>query len=163
MKRYALSTQLFFLFQRADQIQKISQKDMFKKSIIADFFLEKDPIFAKINLDEEEFKLYHQIFSHLQLKAPKPDLIIYIQTSVETLDKRIKERNIDFEIDISTGYLEAIAESYSQFFHSYDYSPVLILNNENLDILKDKNAIDLLIKRIMNIKSNREFFNPQLV
>ena len=163
MKRYALSTQLFFLFQRADQIQKISQKDMFKESIIADFFLEKDPIFAKINLDEEEFKLYHQIFSHLQLKAPKPDLIIYIQPSVETLEKRIKERNIDFEIDISTGYLEAIAESYSQFFHSYDYSPVLILNNENLDILKDKNAIDLLIKRIMNIKSNREFFNPQLV
>ena len=163
MKRYALSTQLFFLFQRADQIQKISQKDMFKESIIADFFLEKDPIFAKINLDEEEFKLYHQIFSHLQLKAPKPDLIIYIQTSVETLDKRIKERNIDFEIDISTRYLEAIAESYSEFFHSYDYSPVLILNNESLDILKDKNAIDLLIKRIMNIKSNREFFNPQLL
>ena len=163
MKRYALSTQLFFLFQRADQIQKISQKDMFKESIIADFFLEKDPIFAKINLDEEEFKLYHQIFSHLQLKAPKPDLIIYIQTSVETLEKRIKERNIDFEIDISTRYLETIAESYSEFFHSYDYSPVLILNNENLDILKDKNAIDLLIKRIMNIKSNREFFNPQLI
>ncbi|GDX54973.1 deoxyguanosine kinase/deoxyadenosine kinase [Methylophilaceae bacterium] len=163
MKRYALSTQLFFLFQRADQIQKISQKDMFKESIIADFFLEKDPIFAKINLDEEEFKLYHQIFSHLQLKAPKPDLIIYIQTSVETLEKRIKERNIDFEIDISTRYLEAIAESYSEFFHSYDYSPVLILNNESLDILKDKNAIDLLIKRIMNIKSNREFFNPQLI
>ena len=163
MKRYALSTQLFFLFQRADQIQKISQKDMFKESIIADFFLEKDPIFAKINLDEEEFKLYHQIFSHLQLKAPKPDLIIYIQTSVETLEKRIKERNIDFEIDISTLYLETIAESYSEFFHSYDYSPVLILNNESLDILKDKNAIDLLIKRIMNIKSNREFFNPQLI
>jgi len=163
MKRYALSTQLFFLFQRADQIQKISQKDMFKESIIADFFLEKDPIFAKINLDEEEFKLYHQIFSHLQLKAPKPDLIIYIQTSVETLEKRIKERNIDFEIDISTRYLETIAESYSEFFHSYDYSPLLILNNESLDILKDKNAIDLLIKRIMNIKSNREFFNPQLI
>ena len=163
MKRYALSTQLFFLFQRADQIKKISQKDMFKKSIIADFFLEKDPIFAKINLDEEEFNLYHQIFSHLQLKAPKPDLIIYIQTSVETLEKRIKERNIDFEMDISTKYLETIAESYSQYFHSYNHSPVLILNNENLNILKDKNAIDLLIERIMGIKSNREFFNPQLL
>ena len=163
MKRYALSTQLFFLFQRADQIKKISQKDMFKKSIIADFFLEKDPIFAKINLDEEEFNLYHQIFSHLQLKAPKPDLIIYIQTSVETLEKRIKERNIDFEMDISTKYLETIAESYSQYFHSYNHSPVLILNNENLNILKDKNAINLLIERIMGIKSNREFFNPQLL
>ncbi|MFM7482379.1 MAG: deoxynucleoside kinase [Candidatus Methylopumilus sp.] len=163
MKRYALSTQLFFLFQRADQIKKISQNDMFKKSIIADFFLEKDPIFAKINLDEEEFNLYHQIFSHLQLKAPKPDLIIYIQTSIETLEKRIKERNIDFEMDISTKYLEKIAESYSQYFHSYNYSPVLILNNENLNILKDKNAIDILIERIMGIKSNREFFNPQLL
>ncbi len=163
MKRYALSTQLFFLFQRADQIQKISQKDMFKESTIADFFLEKDPIFAKINLDEEEFNLYHQIFSHLQLKAPKPDLIIYIQTSIETLEKRIKDRSIDFEMDISTEYLEAISESYSQFFHSYDRSPVLIINNENLNILKDKNAIDLLISRIMNIKSNREFFNPQLL
>lgn len=163
MKRYALSTQLFFLFQRADQIQKISQKDMFKQSTISDFFLEKDPIFAKINLDEEEFKLYHQIFSHLQLKAPKPDLIIYIQTSIETLEERIKKRNIDFEVDIPTVYLEAIAESYSQFFHNYDDAPVLILNNENLDILKDENAIDLLIKRIMNIKSNREFFNPHLI
>jgi deoxyadenosine/deoxycytidine kinase len=161
MKRHALSTQLFFLFQRADQIKKIGQKDMFKESTIADFFLEKDPIFAKINLDEEEFNLYHQIYSFLQLKAPKPDLII--QTSIETLEKRIKERNIDFEIDISTEYLETIAESYSQFFHSYDHSPVLILNNENLNILKDKNAIDLLIQRIMNIKSNREFFNPQLL
>ncbi len=163
MKRYALSTQLFFLFQRADQIQKISQKDMFKESTIADFFLEKDPIFAKINLDEEEFNLYHQIFSHLQLKVPKPDLVIYIQTSVETLKKRIKERNIDFEINISTAYLEAVAESYSQFFHSYNHSPVLILNNENLNILNDKNAIDLLIEKIINIKSNREFFNPQLL
>lgn len=163
IRRYALSTQLFFLFQRADQIKKIGQKDMFKESTIADFFLEKDPIFAKINLDEEEFNLYHQIYSHLQLKAPRPDLIIYIQTSIETLEKRIKERNIDFEINISTEYLEKIAESYSQFFHSYDHSPILILNNENLNILEDKNAIDLLIERIMNIKSNREFFNPQLL
>jgi len=163
IKRYALSTQLFFLFQRADQIKKIGQKDMFKESTIADFFLEKDPIFAKINLDEEEFNLYHQIYSHLQLKVPRPDLIIYIQTSIETLEKRIKERNIDFEINISTEYLEKIAESYSQFFHSYDHSPILILNNENLNILEDKNAIDLLIERIMNIKSNREFFNPQLL
>jgi deoxyadenosine/deoxycytidine kinase len=163
MKRHALSTQLFFLFQRADQIKKIGQKDKFKESTIADFFLEKDPIFAKINLDAEEFNLYHQIFSYLQLKAPKPDLIIYIQTSIETLEKRIKERSIDFEMNISTEYLENIAESYSQFFHDYDHSPVLILNNENLNILKDKNAIDLLVERIMNIKSNREFFNPQFL
>ena len=163
MKRHALSTQLFFLFQRADQIQKIFQKDIFKESTVADFFLEKDPIFAKINLDDEEFKLYHQIFSHLQLKAPKPDLIIYIQTSIETLQNRIKERNIDYETNISSEYLEEVAESYSQFFHSYNHSPILILNNENLNILKDEHAIDLLVDRIIHIKSNREFFNPQLI
>ncbi|MSQ80604.1 MAG: deoxynucleoside kinase [Candidatus Methylopumilus sp.] len=163
MKRHALSTQLFFLFQRADQIQKIFQKDIFKESTVADFFLEKDPIFAKINLDDEEFKLYHQIFSHLQLKVPKPDLIIYIQTSIETLQNRIKERNIDYETNISSEYLEEVAESYSQFFHSYNHSPILILNNENLNILKDEHAIDLLVDRIIHIKSNREFFNPQLI
>ena len=93
-QRYALPTQLFFLFQRSRQIADMSQRDMFTAPTVADFFLEKDPLFARLNLDDEEYTLYHQIYTHLQLKSPKPDLIIYLQTPVDELAERIEERNI---------------------------------------------------------------------
>lgn len=159
-QRYGLPTQLFFLFQRANQIKDISQRDMFAKPIIADFFLEKDPIFARLNLDDEEYALYHQIYQHLQLKAPKPDLVIYLQTPVEALAERVEARNVSYEQDIPREYLERLANAYSEFFHNYDASPVLIVNNEKLNILKNDSSLDLLLNRIMQIKGQREFFNP---
>lgn len=159
-QRYALPTQLFFLFQRANQMKDLSQRDMFAKPIVADFFLEKDALFARLNLNDEEYALYHQIFSHLQLKAPKPDLVIYLQTPVDSLAARIEERNVHYEQEIPREYLEGLAEAYSEFFHHYDASPVLIVNNEKLNILKNTDALDLLIDRISKIKSQREFFNP---
>ena len=159
-QRYALPTQLFFLFQRASQIADLTQRDMFAKAIVADFFLEKDPIFARLNLDDEEYALYHQIYQHLQLKAPKPDLVIYLQTPVDSLMERIEERNVNYELDIPREYVERLANAYSEFFHSYDTSPVLIVNNEKLNILKNPDALDLLLSRILQIKGQREFFNP---
>ena len=159
-QRYALPTQLFFLFQRASQIADLTQRDMFAKPIVADFFLEKDPIFARLNLDDEEYSLYHQIYQHLQLKAPKPDLVIYLQTPVDSLMERIEERNVNYELDIPREYIERLANAYSEFFHSYDTSPVLIVNNEKLNILKNPDALDLLLSRILQIKGQREFFNP---
>ncbi|MFM2441327.1 MAG: hypothetical protein RLZZ349_1054 [Pseudomonadota bacterium] len=159
-QRYALPTQLFFLFQRASQIADLTQRDMFAKPIVADFFLEKDPIFARLNLDDEEYALYHQIYQHLQLKAPKPDLVIYLQTPVDSLMERIEERNVNYELDIPREYIERLANAYSEFFHSYDTSPVLIVNNEKLNILKNPDALDLLLSRILQIKGQREFFNP---
>ncbi|MEY3743575.1 MAG: hypothetical protein RLZZ541_630 [Pseudomonadota bacterium] len=159
-QRYALPTQLFFLFQRASQIADLAQRDMFAKPIVADFFLEKDPIFARLNLDDEEYALYHQIYQHLQLKAPKPDLVIYLQTPVDSLMERIEERNVNYELDIPREYIERLANAYSEFFHSYDTSPVLIVNNEKLNILKNPDALDLLLSRILQIKGQREFFNP---
>ncbi len=159
-QRYALPTQLFFLFQRASQIADLTQRDMFAKPIVADFFLEKDPIFARLNLDDEEYALYHQIYQHLQLKAPKPDLVIYLQTPVDSLMERIEERNVNYELDIPREYVERLANAYSEFFHSYDTSPVLIVNNEKLNILKNPDALDLLLSRILQIKGQREFFNP---
>jgi deoxyadenosine/deoxycytidine kinase len=159
-QRYALPTQLFFLFQRASQIADLTQRDMFAKAIVADFFLEKDPIFARLNLDDEEYALYHQIYQHLQLKAPKPDLVIYLQTPVDSLMERIEERNVNYELDIPREYIERLANAYSEFFHSYDTSPVLIVNNEKLNILKNPDALDLLLSRILQIKGQREFFNP---
>jgi deoxyadenosine/deoxycytidine kinase len=160
VQRYALPTQLFFLFQRASQIADLAQRDMFAKPIVADFFLEKDPIFARLNLDDEEYALYHQIYQHLQLKAPKPDLVIYLQTPVDSLMERIEERNVNYELDIPREYVERLADAYSEFFHSYDTSPVLIVNNEKLNILKNTEAFDLLLSRILQIKGQREFFNP---
>lgn len=159
-QRYGLPTQLFFLFQRANQIKDLSQRDMFAKPIVADFFLEKDPIFARLNLDDEEYALYHQIYQHLQIKAPKPDLVIYLQTPIDALMERIEERSISYEQEIPREYIERLANAYSEFFHSYDASPVLIVNNEKLNILKNKSAFDLLLSRIDQIKGQREFFNP---
>lgn len=159
-QRYGLPTQLFFLFQRANQIKDLSQRDMFAKPIVADFFLEKDPIFARLNLDDEEYALYHQIYQHLQVKAPKPDLVIYLQTPIDALMERIEERNVNYEQDIPREYIERLANAYSEFFHNYDASPVLIVNNEKLNILKNKSALDLLLNRIEQIKGQREFFNP---
>jgi len=160
--RYALPTQLFFLFQRTSQISDLTQRDMFDKATIADFFLEKDPIFARLNLDDEELALYRQMYQHLQLKASSPDLVIYLQTPVDALLERIEQRNVDYERDIPHEYVMRLADAYSEFFHGYDASPLLIVNNEKLNIAEDEASLDLLIKHIMQIKGRREFFNPNL-
>ncbi|KQT36258.1 deoxyadenosine kinase [Methylophilus sp. Leaf414] len=159
-QRYALPTQLFFLFQRSRQIEDMAQRDMFGQPTVSDFFLEKDPLFARLNLDDEEYSLYHQIYQHLQLKAPKPDLVVYLQTPIDALVDRIEERNISYEQDMPREYIARLAEAYSEFFHTYDASPLLIVNNEKLNIIKDAEAFNLLIERINQIKSSREYFNP---
>lgn len=159
-KRYALPTQLFFLFQRSRQIADVNQMDMFSQPITADFFLDKDPLFARLNLNDEEYALYHQIYHHLQLKSPKPDLVIYLQTPVEALSERIAERNIKYEVGIPNEYIQRLSNAYSEFFHTYDAAPVLIVNNEKLNIIKDESALDLLIDRIGQFNSRREYFNP---
>ncbi|MGJ8620703.1 MAG: deoxynucleoside kinase [Methylophilaceae bacterium] len=159
-KRYALPTQLFFLFQRSRQIDDVNQMDMFSQPITADFFLDKDPLFARLNLNDEEYALYHQIFHHLQLKSPKPDLVIYLQTPVDALSERIAERNIKYESGIPNEYIQRLSNAYSEFFHTYDAAPVLIVNNEKLNIIKDEGALELLIDRIGQFNSRREYFNP---
>jgi deoxyguanosine kinase len=163
MAQYALPTQLFFLFQRAEQINDIKQNDFFHKGAVADFFIYKDPIFAQLNLAEEELKLYKQIYQFLELKVPKPDLVIYLQTPVELLKKRVERRSINYEKTISTEYLEKIAEAYSNFFHFKYNQKLLIVNNENLDILDDPAAISMLVDKIEQLSSTREFFNPQII
>ena len=160
--RYALPTQLFFLFQRANQIRELTQRDLFGKATIADFFLEKDPLFAQMNLDDEEFALYRQIYQHLQVRISAPDLVIYLQTPVDALAERVNQRNIAYEQEIPREYLQRLADAYSDFFHQYDAAPVLIVNNENLDIVKTPGALDLLVDRMAQMRGRREFFNPNL-
>ena len=160
--RYALPTQLFFLFQRTEQIRDLSQRDLFGGATIADFFLEKDPLFARLNLNDEEFALYRQIYQHLQLQTTPPDLVIYLQTPVDALIKRVEQRNVPYEQTITREYLATLSETYGEFFHHYDASPLLIVNNENLDCASDEAALDLLISRVEAMHSRREYFNPRL-
>ncbi|HEX5539504.1 MAG TPA: deoxynucleoside kinase [Methylophilaceae bacterium] len=160
--RYALPTQLFFLFQRAGQLRDLAQRDMFAQATVADFFLEKDPIFARMNLNDEEFALYRQIYQHLQLQASKPDLVIYLQTPVDALAERVNHRNVSYEQGIPREYLARLANAYSDFFHQYDASPLLIVNNEKLNIAENDAALDILIARILQIRGRREFFNPNM-
>ena len=159
-QRYALPTQLFFLFQRSGQIRDLTQRDLFSQATIADFFLEKDPIFAQMNLNDEEFALYRQIYQHLQLQASKPDLVIYLQTPVDALVERVNHRNVNYEQGIPREYLARLANAYSDFFHQYEASPLLIVNNEKLNTAENDAALDVLIARILQIRGRREFFNP---
>lgn len=159
-QRYALPTQLFFLFQRANQIKDLKQQDIFGDAAIADFFLEKDPLFARLNLEDDEFALYSQIYERMHLQASKPDLVIYLQTPVDALLARVEQRNISYEQDIPREYLTRLSDAYSEFFHSYDSSPLLIVNNEKINITNSEEALDLLVDRIMQVQSRREFFNP---
>lgn len=161
-ERYALPTQLFFLFQRAEQVRELTQRDLFGGATVADFFLEKDPLFARLNLNDEEFALYRQIFQHLQLQTTVPDLVIYLQTPAETLLDRVEQRNIGYERSITRDYLSRLADTYSEFFHQYDASPLLIVNNDKLDCAESETALDLLLDRIGKIRSRREYFNPDL-
>jgi deoxyadenosine/deoxycytidine kinase len=158
--RFALPTQLFFLFQRANQIKDLHQPDIFGDAAIADFFLEKDPLFARLNLNDDEFDLYRQIYDRMHLQASKPDLVIYLQTPVDALLTRVEQRNINYEQNIPREYLSRLSEAYSEFFHAYDSSPLLIVNNEKINITNSEEALDLLVDRIMQVQSRREFFNP---
>jgi deoxyguanosine kinase len=159
----ALAAQLFFLFQRVQQMEELKQRSLFEPVRVADFILEKDRLFAEVVLSAEEMKLYDKVYEHLTLDSPKPDLVIYLQTPVELLKKRVERRSINYEKTISTEYLEKIAEAYSNFFHFKYNQKLLIVNNENLDIIDDPGAISMLVEKIDQLSSTREFFNPRVI
>ena len=159
MARYALPTQLFFLFQRAKQIEPLAQTDMFRSPTVSDFLLDKDPLFARITLSGDEFALYQRIYEALRPHAPAPDLVVYLQAQPDILIDRVRRRAALFERGISEEYLALLAESYTRFFYHYDASPVLIVNSENLNFVQRDADFELLVERIRGMKSRREFFN----
>ena len=157
-RRYALPAQLFFLFQRANQVRDLSQPDMFRKLVIADFMFEKDPLFAQLTLDDDELKLYQQIYAHLKWQAPAPDLVIYLQAAPGTLVERVARRAASYERDISEDYLVRLNETYTRFFHQFDAAPLLIVNSDNLNFVDAPGDFDLLLQRIAAMRGPREFF-----
>ena len=156
----ALATQLFFLFQRVQKITELKQRDMFDQSRVADFVLEKDPLFARVNLEPDEFALYEKVFSKMRVDAPVPDLVIYLQASPDRLLERIDRRGIDAERLIDRQYLEQLNEVYSEFFLYYDAAPLLIVNANEIDLAQGDRDYEQLVDYMLSIKKGRHYFNP---
>ena len=156
----ALPTQLFFLLQRAKQVQDMPGNDLLERTLITDFMIEKDDLFATLTLDPAELDLYRQIHSSLQLVPPKPDLVIYLQAPARVLQQRVFRRGIDFEQSIHIDYLDALADSYTEFFHYYDEAPVLIVNAAEIDFANKDEHFNALLDQILHMEGTRQFFNP---
>ncbi|TAN56679.1 MAG: deoxynucleoside kinase [Betaproteobacteria bacterium] len=159
MARYALPTQLFFLFQRVRQLEPLAQPDMFGRAIVSDFLIDKDPLFARATLSGDELALYQKIWDAVRPQAPAPDLVIYLQAPADTLVERVRRRGAGYERGISEEYLAVLAENYARFFYHYSAAPVLIVNSENLNFVAREADFELLVERMRGMKSRREFFN----
>ncbi len=159
MRRFALPVQLNFLFQRVDQLRELAQLDMFRQPTVADFLLDKDPLFARLNLTDDEYALYDKVYQHLKPQTPTPDLVIYLQAPVPTLIERVQRRGVDFERAIPVEYLARLADAYTRFFYQYDDAPLLIVNSERLNFVDNPEHFDLLSARIASMRGQREFFN----
>ena len=156
----ALPTQLFFLLQRAKQVQDMPGNDLLARALVTDFMIEKDDLFATLTLDPAELDLYRQIHSSFKLEPPRPDLVIYLQAPARVLKQRVFRRGIDFEQSIHIDYLDALADSYAEFFHYYDDAPVLIVNAAEIDFANNEDHFNALLEQILQMEGTRQFFNP---
>ncbi len=156
----ALPTQLYFLFQRAQQLASLRQQDLFSAVRVADYLLDKDRLFARVTLDEAEYSLYEQVYARLDVQAPKPDLVVYLQAPTDVLLERIARRGIEHEQRIDRAYLERLNEAYARFFHEYDAAPLLIVNAASIDPINNESDYEELLAAIRRMKRGRLYYNP---
>jgi len=159
MPRFALPTQLTFLFQRVDQLSGLAQLDLFRRPTVGDFMLDKDPLFARINLSDDEYALYDKVYAPLRPQTPTPDLVVYLQAPVDTLVESVHRRGVAFEQSIPAEYLARLADAYTRYFYQYADAPLLIVNSERLNFVDEPSHVDLLLTRIAGMRGQREFFN----
>ncbi len=156
----ALPAQLYFLFQRAQQLAALRQHDLFAPVRVADYLLDKDRLFARVTLDDEEFRLYEQVHERLAIDAPVPDLVVYLQAPVDVLIERINRRGIRYEHYIERAYLEKLNAAYARFFHEYEGAPLLIVNAAAIDPLHNESDYEELLGAIKRMKQGRLYYNP---
>ena len=159
MARYALPTQLFFLFQRVRMLEPLAQPDMFARPLVSDFLIDKDPLFARLTLSADELALYQKMYDALRPRAPAPDAVIYLQASAPTLVERVRRRAKPYERTMTEEYLALLADSYARFFYHYDGAPLLIVNSENLNFVERDGDFELLVERLRGMRTRREFFS----
>ena len=160
-KQHALATQLFFLFQRAQQIEESRQSDLFEPVRVSDFLIDKDRLFAELNLEKDEYNLYHKVYQHLVIDAPKPDLVIYLQAPTEVLLQRIQKRGIPSEQMIESEYLNQLNRAYTEFFHYYSDSKLLIVNSAEIDLVANDEDYEQLVTYILSLPNGTHYFNPK--
>lgn len=160
-KNTALPTQLFFLFQRVQQLNELRQADLFEPVRVADFLIEKDQLFAQVTLTDDELKLYQQVYQQMTIDAPIPDLVVYLQAPSDVLLDRIENRGIESERTIDAAYLEKLNDAYTRFFHFYDKSPLLIVNATEIDWVNNEMDYENLVDYMLNVKSGRHYYNPR--
>jgi deoxyguanosine kinase len=156
----ALPAQLYFLFQRAQQLAALKQQDLFTQMRVADYLIDKDRLFAKTTLDDEEYRLYEQVYAKLAIDSPKPDLVIYLQAPVDVLLTRIGRRGIQYEQFIDRGYLERLNDAYARFFHEYDSTALLIVNAADIDPINSDQDFEELLTAIKRMRRGRLYYNP---
>ncbi len=158
--QHALATQLFFLFQRTRQIQEIRQEDLFTPVHVTDFLIDKDSLFARQNLDADEFGIYRQVYDHLTIDAPTPDLVIYLQAPTPVLLNRIRKRGITAEQQITAEYLERLNTAYTEFFYYFDRAPLLIVNSSEIDLVNNDRDFRQLVEQVLSTPQGTHYFNP---
>ena len=156
----ALSTQLHFLLQRAAQMREVGERDLFRSARVADFLIDKDRLFAEVNLDGDEFALYESLYGHLAVASPPPDLVIYLQASVRTLLERVERRGVGYEQGMEPDYLQRLAEAYTRFFHDFHRAPLLIVNATEVNFADRDADYEALLAEIRATHTGRHFFNP---
>lgn len=162
-ERYAFQTQLTFLASRFQQQQNIFVKDLFQTSVISDYIFDKDRIFARINLNGDELALYDKIFQIMSFKAPRPDLVIYLQSSIDRLLLNIHNRGRSYEKDMDPDYLLELNDAYNHFFHHYSKSPLVIINVSEIDFVKNPEHLDYIIRNVFDtpLKSQTTYLAPK--
>jgi len=158
-QRHAMSTQLFFLFQRINEVRDQAQMDLFRTRTVSDYLFDKDVLFARLNLSEDEFKLYQNIYQSLAPKPPIPDLVIYLQATTDTLIDRVRRRGRGYERSVTNDYLNRLGNCYGEFFHQYEDAPLMMVNSENLNFVDNDADFQLLLERIEGMRGPREFFS----
>jgi len=160
--RYAFQTQLFFLFQRLEQLRETLQPGMFTPGVVSDFLFDKDALFARLTLSDEEYGLYRQIHAQLAPQVPAPDLVVWLQAEPDTLLARIRQRGIPMEREIGEGYLRRLCDAYLAHFHAYDDAPVFAINTERFHPADRPADFALLMDKLADFRGRRSFFNPQI-
>jgi deoxyadenosine/deoxycytidine kinase len=156
----AFQVQIFFLLSRHRQHAEITQMGLFDRLVVADYTMAKDRIFARLNLDDEEFRLYDRLYQLLTLQLPRPDLVIYLEASIETCLKRIRLRGREFERGLEPDYLRRLKDAYNGFFYRYAETPLLVVNTDEIDFVKNSADFDDLVRQISRIKKGTHVYVP---